>query len=279
MKRLLLICFATTMLCGTSFAWSAREHATVAAIAENHLTPRAKELIKEYLGGRPMAYYSSFPDYFRNDMIVDIGFTPKEGKRKLVLPHTYQVNKAFNPYREIVKKGEKKPHENMLYHLDRIAKDLAENHASMNDSVRLVHLYILIHGLGDMHSPVHISYIDREPSIGVFNIYLGNGDKKHKRGYHGIWDSRMIGVKYPWTYSDLAELFDIYTEKEIAKFCKGDLFAWGKDAAKSSYPMRRVREGDHVEEAEFYWKFRQAGELLVTKAGYRLAKLLNDILK
>ena len=66
-----------------------------------------------------MAYYSSFPDYFRKDMIVDIGFTPEEGKRKLVLPHTYHVNKAFNPYREIVKKGEKKEDEwiSLLYPL------------------------------------------------------------------------------------------------------------------------------------------------------------------
>ena len=50
MKKALLISLATILFCGTSFAWSTREHATVAAIAESHLTPKAKELIKEYLG-------------------------------------------------------------------------------------------------------------------------------------------------------------------------------------------------------------------------------------
>ena len=107
MKRILLICVATIVMCGTTFGWSIREHATVAAIAEKHLTPKAKELMKQYLGGRPMAYYASHADFYRKDMILDIGFLPEEGKRTAVFPHTYHVDKNFKPYRELVKKGEK----------------------------------------------------------------------------------------------------------------------------------------------------------------------------
>ena len=84
MKKLLLICMASIMLCGTSFGWSIREHATVAQIAENHLTPKAKELIRKYLGGRPMAYYASHADFYRKEMIVDIGFEPTQGERMVV---------------------------------------------------------------------------------------------------------------------------------------------------------------------------------------------------
>lgn len=278
MKRLLTITMALLM-CGTSFAWSIREHATIAQIAENHLTPKAKELIKEYLGGKPMAYYASHADFFRNEMIVDIGFEPQEGKRLVVFPHTYHVDKDFNPYREVVKRGESKPHGNMLYHLDRITKELKENHATMNDSVRLVRLYLVIHGIGDMHCPMHMRFIDREPSLGLYDVYFGKGDKKKKTGYHALWDSRMIGAIHPWSYTDMAALFDIHNKREIAKFCKGDIFEWGKEVAIVSFPMREYREGAKIDEIAYRHKYQQIGEELLTKAGYRLAKVLNEILK
>ena len=44
MKRLLLLLAALTIFCSVSYGWSIREHATVAQIAEQHLTPEAKEL-------------------------------------------------------------------------------------------------------------------------------------------------------------------------------------------------------------------------------------------
>ena len=138
MKKLLLTFIATALICGTGFAWSTREHATVAAIAENHLTPRAKELVRKYLGGKPMAYYASHADFYRNDMIIDLGYEPQPGKRYVVFPHTYHVDKNLKPYREITKK-DGRVFGNMLYHINNLANGLKENHAKMNDSVRLVH--------------------------------------------------------------------------------------------------------------------------------------------
>jgi len=167
----------------------------------------------------------------------------------------------------------------MLYKIERLANGLAENHATMNDSVRLVHLYLIIHGIGDMHCPMHIRFIGREPSIGTYNIYFGKGDKKKQIGYHALWDHKMISQIHPWSYTDLAALFDIYNEEEINKFCKGDIFAWGKDVAKTSFPMREYQEGAEIEEIEYRRKYQQVGEELLTKAGYRLAKILNDILQ
>ncbi len=279
MRRLLLVAVATLLLCNTSYGWSVREHATVAQIAENHLTPKAKALIKEYLGGKPMAYYASHADYFRKEMIIDIGFEPEQGNRMVVFPHTYHVDKNFKPYREVVKRGESKAHGNMLYHIDRLANGLKENHAKMNDSVRLVHLYLIIHGVGDMHCPMHMRFIDREPSLGTYNVYFGKGKKKKKVNYHGLWDARMISNIHPWSYTDMAALFDIYTEKEIAKFCKGDIFAWGKEVAEVSFPMREYGEDAQIDEIAYRRKYQQVGEELLTKAGYRLAKMLNDVLK
>jgi hypothetical protein len=149
----------------------------------------------------------------------------------------------------------------------------------MNDSVRLLRLYLVIHGIGDMHCPMHMRFIDREPSLGLYDVYFGKGDKKKKTGYHALWDSRMIGAIHPWSYTDMAALFDIYNKREIAKFCKGDIFEWGKEVAIVSFPMREYREGAKIDEIAYRHKYQQIGEELLTKAGYRLAKVLNEILK
>ena len=167
---------------------------------------------------------------------------------------------------------------NMLYYVECIAKDLKANHRTMNDSVRLVHLSLLIHAVGDMHCPMHVVFEDK-PNNGVYDVYFGKGKKKSKMTYHKVWDSKMVGTIHPWSYTEIAELLDIYNAKEIAKFCKGDIYAWGKDVAIAAYPAYEYGPGARIEEVEFRNKYQQLSELLVAKAGYRLAKLLNDILK
>ena len=272
MKKLLLICISL-MLCATTYGWSVREHATVAEIAERHLTPKAKKLVTKYLGGRPMAYYASHADFFRNEMIVDIGYEAERGKRYVVFPHTYHVDEQHKPYRDIVKSNGK-VFGNMLYHIDRLAKGLKEGHREMNDSVRLTHLYLIIHGVGDMHCPMHMRFTDHY-SLGTYKVYFG----KKKLSHHQLWDSHIISSVHPWSYEDMATLFDIYDKREREDFCKGGLFEWGEDVAKAAYPIHEYSEGAKINVIEYRRKYQHVGEQLLTKAGYRLAKMLNDILK
>ena len=216
------------LMCGTSFAWSIREHATIAQIAENHLTPKAKELIKEYLGGKPMAYYASHADFFRNEMIVDIGFEPQEGKRLVVFPHTYHVDKNFKPYRELVKKGEKKIHGNMLYHLDRITVtdgligriyDMYVKRGFIDDTLFIV---TADHG-GFGHS--HGGTTDDEKIV-----FWGAAGKTVKPGTLGSMEIRdnaaiclyALGVEQPatWTARVPDDLFVGFTDGERPVFTK-----------------------------------------------------------
>lgn len=268
MKRLLLICVVTLMMCGTSYGWGVLEHGAVAQIAENHLSPQAKTLLKEYLKGVPMAYFAYDAEYNRKEMFVAVG------DRKLLFPHTFCVDKKFAPSRRVVdKKGD--PLNNMIGHIDLIVKDLKANHRTMSDSVRMANLSLLIHAMGDMHCPMHVGFADRA-GYGQYTVYFG---KKKKMNYHTFWDKGVISAHHPWSYSDMAELFDIYTEKEIAAFCKGDIFAWGKEVAKTVYPMHDYQANARIDVVKYRVEYQQTGELLLTKAGYRLAKLLNEILK
>ena len=51
---------ATALAVNTSFAWGRLAHATVAKIAENHLSKKAKKQITTYLDGKSIVYYASY---------------------------------------------------------------------------------------------------------------------------------------------------------------------------------------------------------------------------
>ena len=274
MKKLLLICAFSLLLCEAGYSWGRREHATVAQIAERHLSPEAKQLLGEYLHRRPMAYYAYDAELQRDEITVTI---PSKQALYVQFPHTFSVDKSMKPSHNVTDKSDRII-DNMLYHIDRLARELKANHHTMDDSVRLAQLSLLIHAVGDMRCPVHVGYEDR-PCFGQYNVYFGKGKAKKKLEYHHLWDSRMIGLIHPWSYSEMAELFDIYNQKEIAKFCKGDIYVWGRDVAKCSYQIHGYGEECRIEEVDYRIRFQQMGEELMTKAGYRLAKLLNDILK
>lgn len=266
MKRFLLVCVVTFVMCGNSYGWGILEHGAVAQIAENHLSPEAKTLLKGYLKGVPMAYYSYDAEIKRDEMFISVG------DKKWLLSHTFNVDKKFASSRKVFdKNGE--PLNNMLADIDLIVKDLKANHREMTDSVRQAYISFLIHAVGDMHCPMHVGFEDRA-GYGQYTVYFG---KTKKMNYHTFWDKGVISAHHPWSYSDLATLFDIYNEKEIASFCKGDIFTWGKEVAKTVYPMHSYRANARIDVVKYRVEYQQTGELLLTKAGYRLAKLLNEI--
>lgn len=282
MKRIVVLIVTLTLFGTTAFAWSVREHATVAQIAENHLSPKARKLISKYLDGRPMAYYASHADYYRKDMLVDVGFVREDGSRLVVFPHTFHVDSELRAYRDVVK-NDGKIFGNMLYHIDRLASNLKENHRAMNDSVRLTHLYLIIHGIGDMHCPMHMRFAEHNDekykSLGTYQVLFGKNKKWRKIGYHAMWDAHMVGPIHPWGYEDMARLFDIYNKREVARICEGDIFAWGGEVAKVAYPMREYGPNAKIDEIEYRRRYQQTAENLLAQAGYRLAKVLNEILK
>ena len=62
MKKLLLSLSLLVFCCLPSLGWGRLGHATIAEIAERHLTPAARANIERYTHGTPLAAYSSWMD-------------------------------------------------------------------------------------------------------------------------------------------------------------------------------------------------------------------------
>ena len=269
MKRILTLVLVAIVAVNTAFAWGRLGHATVAKIAENHLTKRAKKQITEYLHGESIVKWASYADDYKPELLVDLGFEPTNAKRYITYPHTFEANADCTPYRGIEKDG--KYVKNCIYYIEKMAKEL-ENAEDLSDSVRVASIALIVHFVGDMHCPEHIRYPE-DQTIGYYPVFFG----KDKVRYHSLWDTPIIATRNPWGFSDTAKLLDICSKKEIEQIVAGTPYDWGYDSAKASRKVHDIKEGAKLDKRLYLNEYAPLAESQIRKAGYRLASLLNQI--
>ena len=88
---------------------------------------------------------------------------------------------------------------------------------------------------------------------------------------------KCVRYRYVVINNQLRDSYPDKSETEIAEICKGDIYDWGKDTATASRPVHEYKEGAKINRGEYRNKFGELVEWQVRKAGYRLAKIFNDI--
>lgn len=270
-KILILLIICAICSVQSALAWGRVGHATVACIAERHLTKRAKANLDRCLNGKSIIYYASWLDDYKPQMLVDLGYEPTgKDKRMHMLPHTMEVDANGEALH-----GNKFPDGqylgNCLYYIEQSADRLKHNIKELDDSTRLACVQIIVHCIGDMHCPTHVRYVDNK-TIGYYNvIYFGQEIR-----YHTIWDSQILQWMQPWSYSDVATMIDHFSKQEQAEMVEGDIYDWGRDSAKASRCVYDVKAGAELDR-DYVKSMRPLTESQIAKAGYRLAKVLNDV--
>ena len=272
MRKFLITLIAAVALCGTSLAWGTRGHATTVQIAEKHLTPKAKKLLDKYLHGKSIVDYASWADEYKRELTFELDFDPTNAPRILRYPHTFSVNADCSVFNSDRKGNEWV--KNCVYMADGFIKELIDNHAKMDDAVRLEKIAMLVHWLADMHCPVHIRYHDEWESRG-YAVMINDREV----GYHRLWDGILFNWAHPSSQGDPVEAIDTCSPKEIAKIQEGNIYDWGKDAAAASRVTRKYGSGAQIDKREFVEEFSELLDSQIRNGGYRLAKLFNDIFK
>lgn len=267
MKRILLIVLAAS-LAVPAFGWGREGHATIAKIAEDHLTPKAKAAIRQYLNGSTLMEWASYADDYKSSTPFDKGFDPTDGTKRIeAYPHTFESNMQFEPFRGWNDNG--RYVKNCIETVCRFGEDL-KNAKTMDEKQRWLEIVLVTHFIGDMHCPDHIRYNPEEMTIGYFNvIYKGEPFR-----YHTYWDSECIKNKMPFSITDIAAIVDICNDKEIAEIVKGDPYDWGRSSAEISWPIHSIKPGDKLT-SKFILKTLPITKTQLRNAGYRLAHFLN----
>lgn len=289
MKRL-LVTVILVLPCLVAGAYGRSGHATVTAIAEAHLTDKAKAMIAEYFHGDPITMHATWADDFASEYICD--FEKEAGVPGLKCepgpyPHCYYIGEDMKAMRS----GQTAHyHSDAVYYVNKAIQELKAGGASMPDDLRWKKLAYVIHIIGDLHNVGHARYLAHADNpkykYAGYNV-IWNGSKVK---LHRLLDHEFFELFYPFGPYENAKLLDNCTDEEIAKICVGDVYDWATEvAAMSHHIIDTLNPYDYVKDT--YIKADSPDEnvkmhacdhrkliaTLIRNAGYRLAAVLNSI--
>ena len=290
MRKRLSLLASLLILAGAPQAsgWGQLGHAATAKVAQDHLSPKAKKALAQYLGPDTIVSVASDADTYRDVWTLDLGFKPTNPEAARVAwltgfdfsspeniapySHSVTVDKDFVSLKSDNLNGAYV--NNCAYYVERMARELKEGAQTMDPAERKRKISLIVHFLGDMHCPMHIVYLGRDEVKGGFKVTVR--DKQYR--YHSWWDGGVISMATPFSYGDIAALADTKSKKEIKEITKGDIYDWVHESAVDSWPAHNVKAGDSLDKA-FPVEMRPILFNQIRNGGYRLAALLNDIFK
>ena len=268
-------------------AWGPSGHRIVGLVAAEHLTPRARQRVEELLGGETLADVANWADAVRDDR-------PETARMHFVnLPRTAT---AFSRSRDCADVGG-----NPGCAVTAIEKYRAILSGTAAGD-RAEALKFIVHFVGDMHQPLHVSFADDRGGNNIRVRFFGRSSNLHK-----VWDSGIIGradlsdadfaaalEAELWEQSggeevEIDEATRRRIEQKIERMQGGRIDDWTNDSfalAKSNAYDRVATDGSARLGLHYYEGILGRGlkpnwlvvDEQLTKAGIRLAKILNDAL-
>ena len=145
-----------------------------------------------------------------------------------------------------------------------------ENYKALDDSTVAVNLKYIIHLVGDMHCPAHVRFPDTKI---WYNVKL-NGKKY---AYHSLWDTQIITQCHKWHYMEWQHQLDRCSKKEKQSIMAGTPRDWFSQTATDCRHIYSIAPENSELGRDFLNENITLAEQQILKAGYRLAKVLNDL--
>jgi hypothetical protein len=260
-------------------AWGPAGHRIVALVAMKHLTDEARAQVQTLLGDETLADVANWADDVRDDR-------PNTAKWHFVnLPKTAAT---FDRSRDCRAGGPDDP--GCAVTAIEMARDILSG-ARAGDKAEA--LKFLVHFVGDLHQPLHVSYKADKGGNNIDVTFFGKKSNLHK-----VWDSGIIRQADLSDEEFAAELEAVLWEgndeqevkENIERLQGGSVDSWANESyalAKSNAYDNVLRNGKARLSTTYYegvlkgarkpnW---QVVDEQLTKGGLRLAKLINDSLR
>lgn len=264
---LLFFCFSSSL----AFGWGDIGHRTVAQIAETHLTSRARQAVQALLGNESLARASTWADEMRSN--PDPLFKKFEPWHYLKVPD----GKPFLPYMA-------RPNGDVLWAVESMEKKLQSKDTKKED--RIEALRLLVHFVGDLHQPLHVSQGSDEGATRCQVLWFGDPTTLHR-----VWDEKLI-ESLKLSYKELVDFINFPSPQDITTWQKSLPITWAEEsfqARPTVYPpdsKRYCAQKEHEVIARknmpalsypYLFEHRALLEKRLLQAGVRLAGLLNQI--
>ena len=259
-KRKSLFVFALVSVAIILVSWGVTGHRAIGKIAADHLSPKAKAAVQDLLGNSSLADIATWADEVRN-----------QPEYRSTGPWHYVNLPLGLSYSEFQKKVEGMPEANVYSAL--LQQEQVLGSATTSREQKIEALKFIVHFVGDLHQPMHVS---REEDKGGNTIQLNYEGKG--TNLHSLWDSRLIEHE-GLTYEQIAEKYGQASPAQIRQWQSDPLIKWIWESYEISSQL--YAEVDAMKTRSIDDSYYQAHISIIheriEQAGIRLAGVLNKI--
>lgn len=253
------LCLGAAIVAGTTEAlsWGQKGHDVTCAIAQKHLSPKARKQVTALLDGKSPVYWANWMDNASHTK--QYSFTSTWHYKNIDAEETYE-NAQVN------RKGD------VVLIIPSQIEVLKSKTSSLDD--KKLAMRMLVHLVGDIHCPMHMGHKSDRGGNKWQLQYFGKGTN-----LHSIWDSSIIESAHKWSYDEWVKEIDTVSPKEVRAITAGSVNDWGKETYAitcqiyESTPVGSKLSYDYVSQ----WTPTIEQQLL--RGGLRLAAILNEIYK
>jgi hypothetical protein len=259
-KLLFSLLFLALLSPRNLWAWGADGHRAVAKIAEDRLSRKAKRQIQQLLGNTSLADVATWADDVRN--------TPEY---KHTAPWHFvnlPLGLDFPAYSQQLKQL---PEANAY-------KALQENLRLLGDTKqprekRIEALKFVVHIVGDVHQPMHVSRAEDKGGNDIKLHYDG-----HDSNLHRVWDSELIKTQ-GLTYTQMATEYN-HPKRKLARQWRHDSpEQWLFESYQLSQKQYAEAPADANLDQQYYTSHIGVVDQRLQQGGIRLAEVLNKTLR
>ena len=252
-----LMLLALGPLSERAVAWGDKGHRLIAAAAEERLSPRARKGVADLLGGQSLESVANWAD------LLGRGKGKGDG-----LSHFLSIPLESNDYDP----GRDCPDGNCLIanltKYIRILSDPKQPRDSRAEALKYV-----VHFVGDLHQPLHCA--ERNGDRGANTVRVRFFDRPSS--LHQVWDSniidRILADNPSLTIADHAR--NLNGMERGGYWTRGTIVDWALESHKIAHVAYDIGDGNLS--PSYYDKNKGVVAVQLSKAGVRLAKVLNDI--
>ena len=240
----------------SAFAWSQKGHDTTAAIAERHLSCKAKATIDSILDGRSIIYWSNWLDNASHT--PEYAYTKTWHYKNIDADQSWE-SAPVNPDGDIVTAINEQV-------------ELLKNHSSLDRTQSRLALIILVQLMGDLHQPMHLGHAS-DLGGNRWNVkYFGRNIPLHT-----VWDSNLVESGHKWSYTEYADQIDRLSPEQVDTIVAGTPNDWGRETFYICTDVYNQTPVDANLSYDYVAQWTPVVETQILRAGRRLAKVLNTV--
>ena len=242
-----------------SMAWGMMGHRIVGEIADRYLTKKARANIKKILGDESIAMASTWPYFIKSD----------PNYRYLNAWHYIDFDSSLTFY-QVNNELLKDTATDAFTKTNFIIQELASK--TLDQDKKQMYLRLLIHIIGDIHQPLHVSKNGTTGGNDVKVEWFGNPSNLHR-----VWDEQLVEFQ-GLSYTEYVTAINHTNKLQRNNWQKQEMAQWLFESYNISNALHNeIKQPNQKLTYQYNFVHLQTLNDQLLKGGVRLAGLLNQI--